>query len=255
VNRILIGILLPLLVSCARGGGNERVPGGKPWSARIAESFLARHPGAVTNDSGSTVRKWTYEQGVMLWALHQMAIHTGDARYARFITENLDQYVQQDGRIRSYSVTDYNLDLIAPGRALLVAYETTGQKKYRLAADTLRRQLHEQPRTHEGGFWHKKIYPYQMWLDGLYMAEPFYALYARMFNEPGAYDDIADQFIRVIRRAGCTITAGMRAGRSAGQARQRDARRASGEGPSGGMRWDLWMCWTMFRPGTPNAKH
>jgi unsaturated rhamnogalacturonyl hydrolase len=74
-------------------------------------------------------------------------------------------------------------------------YTLTGKKKYRAAADTLRRQLREQPRTSEGGFWHKRIYPHQMWLDGLYMAEPFYALYSTMTNDSAAFDDIMKQFI------------------------------------------------------------
>ena len=69
-----------------------------------------------------------------------------------------------------------------------------GKEKYLKAAQTLRKQLHEQPRTKEGGFWHKKVYPYQMWLDGLYMGEPFYAEYAATFGEHIAFDDIADQF-------------------------------------------------------------
>jgi unsaturated rhamnogalacturonyl hydrolase len=67
--------------------------------------------------------------------------------------------------------------------------------KYKAAADSLRRQLRNQPRTREGGFWHKKIYPYQMWLDGLYMAEPFYAAYAAEFSEPEDFTDVANQFI------------------------------------------------------------
>jgi unsaturated rhamnogalacturonyl hydrolase len=135
----------------------------------------------------------------MLWALYQMSLHSGDVKYHQFVERNLDQYVEPDGRIKLYKISDYNLDLIAPGRALLTVFEKTGQTKYRIAADTLRRQLREQPRTNEGGFWHKKIYPYQMWLDGLYMAEPFYVMYAQEFKEPDVYDDIADQFIWIAR--------------------------------------------------------
>jgi unsaturated rhamnogalacturonyl hydrolase len=102
--------------------------------------------------------------------------------------------VDADGSIRTYRKEDYNLDMVAGGRALLFLYRRTKMEKYKTAADCLRRQLEQQPRTHAGGFWHKKIYPYQMWLDGLYMAEPFYARYAAMFDEPKAFDDIAAQF-------------------------------------------------------------
>ncbi len=188
-------ILLPVLASTSCGRGQERADSTGLWSTRIAESFLLRHPGFVTYDTGFTEQKWNYEQGLMLWALHQMSLHSGDAKYDQFVVKNLDQYVDANGGIKTYKMSDYNLDLIAPGRALLAAFEKTGQEKFRIAADTLREQLREQPRTREGGFWHKKIYPYQMWLDGLYMAEPFYAEYAYIHNEAGAFDDIANQFM------------------------------------------------------------
>ena len=152
-----------------------RVPMSWPWARRIAESFLLRHPGAVTYDSGSPNRRWNYEQGLMLEAFHQMWLSTKDRRYLDFMKRNIDQYVEESGSIRTYRYEDFNLDNIAVGRALLTLYEVTGEGKYKYAADTLRLQLKNQPRTHEGGFWHKKIYPYQMWLDGLFMAEPFYA--------------------------------------------------------------------------------
>ena len=170
-----------------------------PWSQRIADSFILRHPGAVTYDSASPSRKWNYEQGLMLEALRQMSTHSGDQRYVEFVRLNLEQYVTPAGNIIGYEREEYNIDQVAPGRSLLALYEATGQHRFRAAADTLRVQLRHHPRTNEGGFWHKKIYPYQMWLDGLFMGEPFYAMYARMFNEPGAFDDIINQFVYVYR--------------------------------------------------------
>jgi unsaturated rhamnogalacturonyl hydrolase len=196
--RLFLAVLIITLVAsfvCCGGEDSGKVPPGERWSVRIADSFLLRHPGAVTYDSGMPDQKWTYEQGLMLVALLQMSLHNGEQKYFDFVSKNLDQYVEENGTIRTYKRTDYNLDNVAPGRALLAVYQSTKQQKYRAAADSLRRQLREQPRTHEGGFWHKKIYPYQMWLDGLFMAEPFYALYAVLFDEPKAFDDIANQFI------------------------------------------------------------
>jgi unsaturated rhamnogalacturonyl hydrolase len=172
-----------------------QIPTTWPWARRIAESFLSRHAGAVTYDSSSPNRRWNYEQGLMLEAFHQMSLSTKDRRYLEFIRQNIDQYVEESGSIRTYNYEDFNLDNVAVGRALLTLYQATGENKYRHAADTLRLQLKNQPRTHEGGFWHKKIYPYQMWLDGLFMAEPFYAWYAAMFNEPEDFDDIVNQFV------------------------------------------------------------
>ena len=149
------------------------------WPAQIADSFIARHPDGIMQVEGKTDTAWTYEQGLMLEAFRQMGQFSGDERYYDFIRQNLDHYVGADGSIRTYKQEDYNLDMIAGGRALLFLLERTKEQKYRLAADMLRQQLKDQPRTHEGGFWHKKIYPYQMWLDGLYMAEPFYAIVCR----------------------------------------------------------------------------
>jgi unsaturated rhamnogalacturonyl hydrolase len=192
-----------IVASAEACGGRNAVPDTIPstvsWARRIADSFVLRHPGAVTYDSSSPGQKWNYEQGLMLVALEQMASYTGDEKYFDFVRKNLDQYVTENGAIRTYTLADYNLDNIGPGRALLAVYQRTKQDRYRDAADTLRRQLREQPRTHEGGFWHKKIYPYQMWLDGLFMAEPFYARYAVIFKEHDAFDDIAHQFIWVAR--------------------------------------------------------
>ena len=170
-----------------------------PWSARIAESFMVRHPDAIMQVDGKTDTAWTYEQGLMLEAFRQMGKQSGDQRYYDFIQKNLEHYIGDDGSIRTYKLSDYNLDMIAGGRALLFLMDRTGQQKYRKAAELLRRQLKEQPRTHEGGFWHKKIYPYQMWLDGLYMAEPFNAACAVQFKEPQEFNDIADQFVFVYR--------------------------------------------------------
>ena len=194
--------MLPLYVSlltvaCQGNTGSSKILPDQHWSRRIALSFVERHPEAVTYDSISPDERWNYEQGLMLVALHEMWKHTGDGTYFDFIRKNLDQYVQSNGSIRSYKRSDYNLDNIGPGRALLWVFQKKKEEKYRLAADTLRRQLTEQPRTHEGGFWHKKIYPFQMWLDGLFMAEPFYAMYASLFEESDAFDDIAYQFITI----------------------------------------------------------
>jgi unsaturated rhamnogalacturonyl hydrolase len=178
---------------------SQNIPSTWPWSRRIAESFVLRHPGSLTYDSISPNQRWNYEQGLMLVALRQMWLFTKDQRYFDFIKGNIDQYVDESGLIKTYKYDDFNLDNVAVGRALLTLYSSTGEKKYKIAADTLRKQLTNQPRTHEGGFWHKQIYPYQMWLDGLFMAEPFYAWYSVMTKDPAAFDDIVNQFVFIYK--------------------------------------------------------
>jgi unsaturated rhamnogalacturonyl hydrolase len=171
----------------------------KPWSERLAQSFLLMHPDSISYPTEMKSRKWNYEQGVIMEAFFHLWQETGDSEYVRYIKKNLDHYVDSYGTIHTYRFDEYQLDNITPGKVLLRMYDLTGEKKYRAAADTLRRQLAEQPRTSDGGFWHKKIYPYQMWLDGMYMAEPFYGLYSRMTYDSAAFNDIAKQFILCAR--------------------------------------------------------
>ncbi len=153
------------------------------------------YPGATPERSP----RWTYEQGVVLLGIAHVWKSTGDRKYFDYIRQTLDHYVADDGTIRTYRVEEFNLDNILLGRMVLLLYRETKEDKYRKAADLLREQLKRHPRTSEGGFWHKQIYPSQMWLDGLFMAEPFYAEYAKMFHEDAAFDDIAKQFILIER--------------------------------------------------------
>ncbi len=144
--------------------------------------------------------KWTYEDGCILLAAIQLFEATGNKRFRDFVLEYMEAYVTEEGEILHYNKDDYNLDNIAPGRAVIFAYEQTGQEKYRLAADVLMDQLMKQPRTQEGNFWHKKIYPNQVWLDGLFMAQPFYMAYNTKFGAKDRYVDICGQFEVVEKR-------------------------------------------------------
>ena len=197
MRTILCAILLVMTGAGLVSGGDRN--GVASWPVRIADTFIQRHPGGVTFDSASPNQRWNYEQGLMLVAFHQMWLLTHERKYLEFVKQNMDRYIGDDGSIRTYEYSDYTLDNIAPGRALLALYDETGLQKYKRAADTLRSQLRNQPRTKEGGFWHKKIYPFQMWLDGLYMAEPFYAWYAKETKTEDSFSDIIDQFVFIAR--------------------------------------------------------
>jgi unsaturated rhamnogalacturonyl hydrolase len=161
------------------------------WAIRMAESVMERSPQLKT--------RWHYELGTMLTAFQQLYEATGDERYYTFIEQNINQFVEPDGSIRTYTIEEYNLDQVNSGKQLFLLYERTGDERYRIAAQTLRRQLAQHPRTSEDGFWHKLVYPYQMWLDGVYMAGPFYAQYGRVFDEPAAFDDVAHQIALIAR--------------------------------------------------------
>jgi unsaturated rhamnogalacturonyl hydrolase len=164
----------------------------KSYAAEMAKTVMT-----IWKDSMSNGRpaRWTYDQSVILKGIEGLWRATGEKKYFDYIQKSMDFFVDDNGNIRTYDLKDFNIDNVACGRNVLLLYNVTGKEKYLKAAQTLRQQLREQPRTNEAGFWHKKVYPYQMWLDGLYMAEPFYAEYAKTFHEDTAFNDIARQFI------------------------------------------------------------
>ncbi|WP_442588825.1 glycoside hydrolase family 88 protein [Pedobacter sp. AW31-3R] len=182
--------LLLLSLLCALGSPVHSFAQGK--SKGLAEQLTLNAKEKLFKD---TAARWSYDMGVVLEGAAAVWRSTGDGTYFNFIQESMDAYVDSTGNISKYKFEDYNIDNIKNGRSLLLLYKVTGKKKYLTAATHLWEQLQKQPRTQEGGFWHKKIYPNQMWLDGLYMAEPFYAEYAKMMNKDAAFDDIANQFI------------------------------------------------------------
>jgi len=143
--------------------------------------------------------KWSYDQGVILKGMEAVWKLYGDAKFFEYIQRSMDFYVQEDGSIKQYQRDEYNIDHLNNGKVVMMLYDVTGKKKYQKAIDYMRTQLDEHPRTKEGSFWHKKIYPWQVWLDGLYMAQPFYAEYAMHYRLDSAFDDIAKQFILIER--------------------------------------------------------
>lgn len=165
----------------------------RPLSEQMADTAVTRVWPDSPNGPGIPP-KWVYDYGVILNGMKTIWLATGDRRYFDFIKRGVDTFVNSDGTIKTYTVAEYNLDQVRMGSAVLMLYRVTGDAKYKKAADLIRSQLKTHPRTNEGGFWHKKIYPNQMWLDGLYMAEPFYAEYSDIFGENN-WDDIANQFI------------------------------------------------------------
>lgn len=141
--------------------------------------------------------KWNYIDGCMLTALLEMSRITGDTRYFDFVEHFIDAFVEEDGAIRTFRPEDSNLDDVNEGRVLFELYQRTGKEKYRKAAEILKSTLDDHPRTYEGNYWHKAIYPNQVWLDGIYMAQPFRAMYEKYLGS-GDYSDIASQ-IRNVR--------------------------------------------------------
>ena len=141
--------------------------------------------------------KWNYIDGCMITACLSLYKTTGDEKFLKFSKKFLDYFVKNGGVIETYSVEEYNLDNINQGKNLFTLYDLTGKQRYRDAIETIRSQLETQPRTREGNFWHKKIYPWQVWLDGTYMAQPFYMEYETRYNGMRGCLDSYRQFMNV----------------------------------------------------------
>jgi unsaturated rhamnogalacturonyl hydrolase len=159
------------------------------WSVRMVESTLQRY---TAKDFS-----WNYDHGLQVMAIQKAGEATGEERYLQFVADWIDYFVQPDGNIRTYHMETYNVDWVNSGKLLFSAYERTGNEHYRKAIETLREQMRTHPRNKANGFWHKQIYPYQMWLDGIYMAGPFLSEYAMRFDEPETFDDVLHQIILI----------------------------------------------------------
>lgn len=141
---------------------------------------------------------WNYIDGCMILALLEIYQTTGDRKYYDFADAFIDHRVAEDGTIAGYSVEEYNIDNVNAGKTLFALYGINGKEKYRKAIDLIYSQILSQPRTEEGNFWHKLIYPNQVWLDGLYMGQPFYMEYETKFDQKKHYEDIFQQFETVV---------------------------------------------------------
>jgi len=172
-----------------------------PLSQEVVRSEISRNPEASYIDGQEGRLKWNYTTGLELKAMLDVYCHSerSEESILSYVDAWYNSIIDSTGTIYKYKKSNYSLDHICPGRTLFGLYDITGKEKYRVAMDTLYSQLLDQPRTPEGGFWHKAVYPGQMWLDGLYMAQPFYAEYTvRYVTDSTAraenFRDIAHQF-------------------------------------------------------------
>jgi len=137
------------------------------------------HPGMM---------EWHYEHGLVI-----MACLKADPSLYQWAYDLYNPLISSDGTIMTYREGEFNLDQINPGRNLFTLYENSSEERFMLAAQRLRNQLRNQPRTLSGVFWHKEIYPWQIWLDGLYMEGPFYAQYSQLTDDTAGLDDVVNQ--------------------------------------------------------------
>ena len=194
--QFLTAIVACSIMGCTTHATQEPKTDYLQCAERIAQSEIQHNPELWMADF-LTKPKWDYTQGLIAKAMLETYLATGDTTYLAYVEAFADYFIQEDGSILTYDLTKYNLDRVNGGNFLYLLDSIDSQPRYQAAIRLLRSQLATQPRTTEGGFWHKQIYPSQMWLDGLYMAEPFYAHYALWDSTAEAdaiFDDVVLQF-------------------------------------------------------------
>lgn len=191
---IIIGFLtaVSFLQSCKQQAGDQKsssvIPAELPWSQRMAETIMSDFSDIWRLEEAESIN-WAYTKGLACDAYIALWKKTGDSRYFEFAKSYADTMINDEGIIYGYKMQDFNIDKVNPGKMLFELYAETGDPRYEIALKTLRLQLDNHPRTEAGGFWHKKRYPNQMWLDGLYMGGVFYTRYGIEYNEPQSVND------------------------------------------------------------------
>jgi len=184
------GLVVAALLSVGRTFAEDA----RDWGQRLADSTIAEHPSAWNMRKSDGAYRWAYTQGLVTLGLYRLHQKHHEPRYYDYMKAYVDHYVGADGSIGTLALDEFNIDSINSGKLLFPLLQQTGDARYRTAIELLRRQLQWQPRTHEGVFWHKLKYPWQVWLDGLYMGAPFYAEYAARFGTAADFDDVLLQF-------------------------------------------------------------
>ena len=168
-----------------------------PWSERMADSIMVRQPrGVMIENAANGPPKWSYSTSFCVRAVTQVGLGKGAAgeKYLKYGEDYLAAFMNAEGVIgRAYDLKGYRLDDIAPGQLILMLWAQTKQDKYQKAALQLAEQFKTQPRVEGGGFWHKEIYPNQMWLDGIFMDSPFMARLGATTNQPAWFDEVTKQ--------------------------------------------------------------
>ncbi len=186
----LLTTFIVLLVLVQLGAAQQ-----KPYSQQMAQTAMNLWKDSFS--MGGNPARWSYDQGVILKGIEGVwKLYNSDV-YFNYIQHSMDHYIREDGSIKDYKRDEFNIDHLNNGKVVMFLYNYTWKPKYKKAIDLMRGQLKDHPRTKEGSFWHKNIYPWQVWLDGLYMGQPFYAEYAKLNHEDTAFNDIARQYILV----------------------------------------------------------
>lgn len=193
MNRNLLKLIVACGAVCFIACTAPQKAETEKWSERMACSEMKRFPEPWMIEKAK-VPRWGYTHGLVVKSMLEEWKHTGDSTYYEYAKIYADSLIDTDGHIKTMKYLSFNIDNVNGGKILFDLYAQSGDERYKIAMDTLRKQMAEQPRTSEGGFWHKLRYPHQMWLDGIFMASPYLVQYGSTFQEPALYDEAVNRF-------------------------------------------------------------
>ena len=183
-------LLLSIFYSCnSQGLIKKSGSSDLKWSVKMANTVLKKSDSLIYYVDRNP--KWAYDVALLGMAVDRLG--TIDTKYSKYMETWVDHFVKADGSVIDYRMKEYNLDRIFPGRDVITVYKRNPDPKYKVALDNFIEQLKTHPKTNSGGYWHKNIYPWQMWLDGIFMASTYMAQYAKEFNAPQWFDVATSQ--------------------------------------------------------------
>ncbi len=162
-------------------------------SAKLIQSTLNLYPD-IKQFPVYAPHRWNYEYSYFLFNAYQVGKQQSNEAFVAYTRQWIDNFITDTGfREGVYNMREYKLDDVIPARLAIAFHQQTGLPKYKAVADTIALQLEGQPKTSDGGYWHKQVYPHQMWLDGIFMADVFSMQYAQAYNKPEMFDEAVHQ--------------------------------------------------------------
>jgi unsaturated rhamnogalacturonyl hydrolase len=183
-KNIITSALIILIAGCNSGRSQKKITDQPKWSVRMANTVITKADSLIHFVSGKP--KWAYDVAFLGMAIDKLG--NVDPKYSKYMMDWVNYFIHPDGSVTDYRLKEYNLDRIFPGRNVITVYKRNPDQKYKIALDNFIEQMKTHPKTNAGGYWHKNIYPWQMWLDGIFMASTYIAQYAKEFNAPEWFD-------------------------------------------------------------------
>ncbi len=190
---VIVSVVLIVISGCNSGRNQNNKDEQEKWSVKMANTVMTQADSLIRYVSGKP--KWAYDVAFLGMAIDRLG--DIDPKYSKYMEDWVNYFVHDDGSVTDYRLEEYNLDRIFPGRNVLTVYKRNPQPGHKIALDNFIKQLETHPKTNSGGYWHKKIYPWQMWLDGIFMGSTYMVKYAKEFNKPEWFDVATGQTIMI----------------------------------------------------------